>query len=75
MSSPLPALEFWREELWFLVVLHALAFLFQPANGMRPMMNDRIHKMAMILRALLPVTSSLYLKREGGISKRSVYLQ
>lgn len=74
-GSPLPALEFWKGELWFLVVLQVLAFLFQPANGMRPMMNDRIHKMAMIFLARFPVTSSLYLNREGKTSERSIVLQ
>lgn len=45
-----------------LLFLQLRCFRFQPKKGIRPMMKDRIHKMAMISLAVFPVINSLYLE-------------
>lgn len=46
-----------------LLLPHFLDFKFHPKNGMRPIIKERIHKIAMISLAVLPVISSLYLDK------------
>lgn len=50
-----------------LLFLQLWCFRFQPKKGMRPMMKDKIHKMAMISLAVFPVINSLYLEGTADI--------